>query len=237
METKVASRHWLDGWDWKDRLFFGATALITAFSLLVLALRGLPVGDWKPEIWGAIAAWVQAVGSIATIAVGVWTVRYQLRAQRHEAEQRAKNQDRLQQSRSLQMLLTSTMHALLVLGRIKKGLGTASPSWPRIAKHLESLSESLGGLTADEFPSPGLAVLLKGLRVVIVSNVHLAQDVVSQGDSSDRKKAHIAREVGHLNDAFAQIQRSLLQEIGKVATPEERADMQESLRILTQMQI
>jgi hypothetical protein len=242
MRTETASSRWLEGWDWKDRVAFGMAALVATICLLALAFQGLWPADWKPEVWSAtVASWVQAVGSVLGILAGVLTVRYQLHAQRREADERAKSQDRLRLSRSLQMLFASTIHGKIALASVKKILERPEPRWRRVVSALEDLSASIGYITADEFPSPGVAVLLKGLRLVIAAQLQIVREVIvfieskAAGDGPpnvEEPRASIQAEIDGLIDAYQRIENRLGEELSKVATRQEQVDLFDVLNIL-----
>lgn len=242
MRIETASSHWLEGWDWKDRVFFGAAALVAVLCMLALVGQRLWPADWKPEVWSAtVASWVQAVGSVLGILAGVLTVRYQLRAQRREADERAKNQERLRMSRSLQMLYASTIHGKVALTAVKQMLNRPEPKWPRIVNSLEDLSASIGYITAEEFPSPGVAVLLKGVRLVIASQLQLSREVVAFVSEErngrgipdiEEPRAHIRAEVEGLIGTYERIEKRLGEELSKVATREDQMELFSVLNVI-----
>lgn len=242
MGPETASRHWLEGWDWKDRAVFGAAALVVALCALALVFHRLWPADWKPEVWSAtLASWVQAVGSVLGIFAGVFTVRYQLRAQRREADERAKSQDRFRRSRSLQMLFANIIHGKIALANVKSMLARPEPNWARMSNALESLSASIGYIPSDEYPSPGTAVALKGLRLIMDGQLQLVREAAAFADDSstgnrvpklEELRAHLKTENDGLIGAYERMDLQLTTELSKVATREEQQELFDVLHVI-----
>lgn len=242
MSTGIAKRHWLEGWDWKDRVVFGTAALVVALCALALMFHRLWPADWKAEVWSAtIASWVQAVGSVVGIFAGVFTVRYQLRAQRREADERAKSQDRLRRSQSQQMLLANIIHGKLALANVKSMLARPAPKWARMINALEGLSASIGYIRSDEYPSPGVAVALKGLQLIMEGQLQLIREAAAYADDSstghvvpnlEKLRTRLLEENEGLIGAYERMDKQLTKELRKVATKEEQQELFAALHVI-----
>lgn len=83
--------------DWKDSLWavlFVPTVIVTPLAFIGMEPGFGPTWKWLGDQSSNIASWVQAVGSIAAIALGVWAVQFQVKKQRLEADRRETESDR-----------------------------------------------------------------------------------------------------------------------------------------------
>ncbi|WP_304306275.1 hypothetical protein [Pseudacidovorax intermedius] len=123
MKKPAALGWWREGWNWIDRLFFYVIAVVAVSALTGYVMRDAVPSQWRADVWSAIAAWVQAIGSIAAIAAGVFTVRYQLSEQRREASERADEVERVAKSRGYQVLASSLYTCTELVGKLEGVIG------------------------------------------------------------------------------------------------------------------
>ncbi|WP_156898002.1 hypothetical protein [Delftia sp. HK171] len=118
---------------------------------------------------GNLSGWVQAIGSIGTIAVGVWAVQHQLREQRKDFRKIALENERTRIVKSSQFLLSYTADAMLICEKMLHLINQGDVNWTRLAELSGLLVKSLDNVSSGDLPSPAAGLLLTGIRSPIAT--------------------------------------------------------------------
>lgn len=183
------------------------------------------------------AGWVQAVGSVLAIVVGVVLVWYQLRVQRLEAAARAAESDRAHISSGLQMLLGRTSQTKLLLQQISKWLANGNVPWIELSDIASHLSNHLDRIPMTEFPHPPAAAMFISLRAAFV---RIAQQIsecarIDSYPGEEIKPERLEKLRKMTNDLSAAADRShiwLHAEVNAFATKSERNKLQAAVDAL-----
>jgi len=184
-----------------------------------------------------LASWVQAIGSIVTIASGVWGVRYQLAAQRKEARQRELAVERNRISSALQSLLGRTAQIALVLKKADERINKDAPNWSSLAKTTRHLSSMVDAIHPAELPTPSTSAMLSCLRAPISSLAQALDEAASatevpDGQISSASITMLRNSTKDIHAAALRSHRWLFREAEKIMTPEEFDAMVVALREL-----
>lgn len=175
-------------WDKSSRaekaVVIWALVLVTAALLVVLVALGSVVSDNSSNV----ASWVQAVGSIAAIRMGVWGVQHQLEEQRRERSKELAEAARTEKVGQYEVLRARLLEARAVIVATSSifGDGEQAPHPNKISAHarkMQWLAAVFKNIEPKELPHPA-AVFLRQSLVAMLEDTERNLDLFAEESAS-----------------------------------------------------
>lgn len=167
-------------------------------------------------------AWVQAVGSIGTIAGGVWAVHHQLMEQRRDASERAAEEERKRIHRCYHFMLGPVIAVSLIAEKIVFIAAQERPNWGQLEDNADLVAKTLEVVSASDLPVPAAGLMLVALKVSASSislQSRLYKSLPMVGVEHIEEIRHVAKE---LHEAAERGISWINKEISAVATDAEK---------------
>ncbi len=187
---------WQENRKWGERAAQGM-GVACVFAVLLAIWPGWSC-LWALLTLDGTPAWVQAVGSIGTIAGGVWAVRHQLIEQRKDASARAAEEERKRIHRCYHFMQAPMIAAALISEKIVDAVAKDQPNWNHLQDSAELIAKTLEVISAADLPVPAAGLVLNALKVSASSlSLHCKElkglSTVGLGDLEQVR--HVAKEL------------------------------------------